>query len=82
MRITRRKQRTANIGVFGVGFHKYWPQFDGLLDELKQKLDLFVHKVRSNQVEVTSFGIVHDAASAYALLPKLKAADLDFLQTQ
>ena len=37
MKVTRRKKRTANVGIFGVGFHRYWSQFDGLLDELKQK---------------------------------------------
>lgn len=77
MRMARRKGRTANIGIFGVGFHKYWPQFDGLLDEMRRKLDIFVEKVKSNQVQAMNFGIIDDAASAYALLPRLKAADLD-----
>ena len=40
MSVARRKPRSANVGVFGVGFHKYWPQFDGLLDELVQKGEL------------------------------------------
>ena len=79
MRVARRKPRTANIGIFGVGFHKYWPQFDGLLDEMMQKLDVFVDRVKTEQVEVTCFGMVDDAASAYALLPQLKAADLDLV---
>ena len=79
MKITRRKKRTARIGIFGVGFHKYWSQFDGLLDEMKRKLDLFVGKVRTHEVEVTNFGIVDDAPSAYALVPRLKAADLDLV---
>jgi len=79
MKVTRRKKRTANVGIFGVGFHKYWPQFDGLLDELTQKLDVFVDRIRTHGVEVTHFGIADDAASAYALLPKLKAADLDLV---
>ncbi|NOX57184.1 MAG: arabinose isomerase [Planctomycetes bacterium] len=78
-RIPRRKPRTARIGVFGVGFHKYWPQFDGLLEELRGKLSVFVDQVRSHGVEVIDFGIVDDAHSAYALLPKLKAADLDLV---
>ena len=34
MRIEQRKKRAANIGVFGVGFHNYWSQFDGLRDDL------------------------------------------------
>jgi L-arabinose isomerase len=79
MKIKRRKKRTANVGIFGVGFHKYWAQFDGLFEELRHKLDVFVDQVKTRQVEVTNFGIVDDAASAYTLLPKLKAADLDLL---
>ncbi len=76
-RILRRKARTARIGVFGVGFHRYWGQFDGLLGELRAKLATFVGRVSARGVEVIDFGIVDDAESAYALLPKLKAADLD-----
>jgi len=79
MKVARRKKRTANIGIFGVGFHRYWPQFDGLLEQLKRKLRIFVDRVKTHDVEVTDFGIVDDAASAYALLPKLKAADLDLV---
>jgi len=79
MKVTRRKKRTANIGIFGVGFHTYWSQFDGLLEELKHKLNVFVDRAKTHEVEVTNFGIADDAASAYALLPKLKAADLDLV---
>ncbi len=79
MRVKRRKPLTANIGIFGVGFYKYWPQFDGLLDEMKRKLDIFVDRVKGEQVNVTCFGIVDDATSAYELLPKLRAADLDLV---
>jgi len=79
MKVTRRKRRTANIGIFGVGFHTYWSQFDGLLEELRHKLDVFVERVKIHEVKVTNFGVADDAASAYALLPKLKAADLDLV---
>ena len=79
MKVTRRKKRTANIGIFGVGFHTYWSQFDGLLEELSHKLDVFVDRVKTREVEVTNFGIADDANSAYALLPELKAADLDLV---
>jgi L-arabinose isomerase len=79
MNVTRRKKRTANIGIFGVGFHKYWPQFEGLLDELTHKLNIFIDRVKAHEVQVTSFGIADDAESAYAMLPKLKAANLDLV---
>ena len=36
-RIPRRKKRTANVGVFGVGHYTYWAQFDGLLDEMQRQ---------------------------------------------
>ncbi len=79
MKVKRRKKRTANIGIFGVGFHKYWSQFEGLFDELTGKLNTFIDQVKANEVEVTSFGIADDAKSAYAILPKLKAANLDLV---
>ena len=79
MRVPRRKPRMANIGVFGVGHHTYWGQFDGLLDEMHRKLDIFVAKVRQHDVTVTNFGMIDNAPSAYALLPKLKAARLDLI---
>ncbi len=78
-RIARRKPRTARIGVFGVGYHVYWDQFPGLLDELTTKLDVLVGKVATTGVSVTNFGMVDKAQAAYALLPKLKAADLDLV---
>ena len=66
-RIPRRKLLHARIGVFGVGYHAYWPQFDGLFDELQRKLATFVEIVRSHGVEVVDFGIVDDAETAYAV---------------
>ena len=72
MNIERRKELTANVGIFGVGHHTYWKQFDRLLDEMHGKLDAFVQKVNAHGVQVTNFGLVDDARSAYAALPKLK----------
>ena len=44
MNIPRRKPLSANIGVVGVGLDTYWAQFDGLLDELNHKKDIFIDK--------------------------------------
>lgn len=78
-RIPRRKKRTANIGIFGVGHYTYWKQFEGLLDEMHQKLDVLVGRVKAQDVQVTNFGMIDNAQGAYALLPKLKAAELDLI---
>jgi len=77
--IPRRKPLTARIGVFGVGHHTYWKQFDGLLDEMHRKLSLLESKVRARGVEVLSLGLVDNAKTAYALRDKLKAAQLDLI---
>jgi len=77
--IPRRKPLASTIGVFGVGHHSYWPQFDGLLDEMKRKLALFLNKVRTHGGQVIDFGIVDDARSAYALRSQLQAASLDLI---
>ncbi|WP_414662766.1 arabinose isomerase [Horticoccus sp. 23ND18S-11] len=78
-RIARRRPRTARIGVFGVGHHTYWAQFPGLHDEMLAKIADTVSRVAATGVEVTNFGLVDQARAAYALLPRLKAADLDLV---
>lgn len=79
MRVKRKKELTANIAVIGVGLDTYWGQFDGLLDELKGKLDYFVDKVAKHGVKVKNFGIVDNAQVAYKVLPEIKAMDPDLL---
>ena len=46
---------------------------------MHRKLDVLVDKVAAHGVEVTNFGMVDNAQGAYALLPKLKAANLDLI---
>jgi len=79
MGIARRKPLTAKVGILSVGHHTYWPQFPGLLDEMNRKTGVLVKKVQGNGVEVIDFGMVDNAQSAYAALPKVKAAGLDLL---
>src|SRR5579871_3725764 len=62
--IGRRKPLTAKVGVFGVGHYAYWPQFDGLLDEMHRKLAMFTAKVQRCGVSVRDFGMVDDARGA------------------
>ena len=78
-KIPRRKPLQANIGVFGVGYWKYWDQFEGLLEELQLKQRKFIEKLYDADVAVTDFGMVDDAQSAYDLVPKLQAANLDLI---
>ncbi|UCS93833.1 L-fucose/L-arabinose isomerase family protein [Echinicola marina] len=77
--VVRREETVPRIGVFGVGYFKYWEQFDGLLEDLLEKQNVFVEKLKKNKVDIVEFGLVDDAKSAYDLVPKLKAANLDLI---
>lgn len=75
----RRKPLSARVGLIGVGHHTYWDQFPGLRAEMDRKLKALSVKLTGHSVEVAEFGLVDDAESAYAAVPRLKAADLDLL---
>lgn len=78
-KLKRMRTTTPRIGVFGVGYHKYWSQFEGLLEDLLAKQEVFVELVKKSEVQVIDFGMVDSAERAYALLPKLKEANLDLV---
>jgi L-arabinose isomerase len=77
--IERRRQSRPKIGIFGVGYMKYWDQFEGLYDQMLEKQAVFHEKVSRNDAEIFDFGMVDDVTSAYELVPKLKAANLDLI---
>ena len=77
--ISRRKPLTANVGLVSVGLDTYWKQCPGLLDDMKRKEDVFARKVEAHQVKVTRFGMSDNPQSAKAMVPAMKAADLDIL---
>ena len=79
MTIQRRKPLTARVGIVSVGHHVYWSQFDGLLDDLLAKARVLQDKVTANGVEAVDFGMIDNAQKAYAVLPRMLAADLDLL---
>ena len=79
MAIERRRPLEARVGILSVGHNVYWGQFDGLLDELEGKARTLEEKIVAYGVEVTNFGMVDEAQGAYAVLPKIRAADLDLL---
>ena len=77
--VDRRRPLHAKVGLLAIGHHVYWPQFDGLLDEMNRKVAHLKNRVEANGVEVVEFGMLDNAATAYAAVPKIKAADIDIL---
>ncbi|WP_263409006.1 L-fucose/L-arabinose isomerase family protein [Terriglobus tenax] len=58
-----RRHTRARIGVFNAGFHRYWPQFPGLREELNGYRTEFEERLRSLDVEVISGGLVDTVES-------------------
>jgi len=79
MKIERIQPLTAKVGLLGVGHITYWPQFDGLLEEMHRKLRVLEGRLQRHGVTVENFGLVDEAKSTWAVLPKIKAADIDLL---
>lgn len=77
--VERRRPLYAKVGLLAIGHHVYWPQFEGLLEEMDRKVAHLRGRVEANGVEVVEFGMLDNAATAYAAVPKIKAADLDLL---
>ena len=78
-RIARLRPLTARAGLVGIGHHVYWPQFDGLLDEMKRKQSHVAGLIEAHGVTVADFGMLDTAQAAYDAVPKIKAADIDIL---
>lgn len=73
-----RHTRKARIGIMGMGHFIYWPQFDGLKDELIKKQEDF-KKYFSADSELVDIGFADDIDSAFSCLKKAQSADLDAL---
>lgn len=73
------KKEPQRIGVFGVGYDVYWGQFDGLLDELMAKHDVFLEKLSGKGAELVDFGMIDNPKKAYEKLKEMQAANLDLI---
>ena len=70
--------RVPRIGIIGMGHYKYWPQFDGLLEELKEKQKRF-ERYFSTGVELHDLGFADSIDSSVPALKKAVSLDLDAL---
>ena len=92
--VARRKPLAANVGVVSVGLDTYWGQCPGLLDDMRRKEDAFVAKLHAaglapgaavpgradlRETPLFRFGMADNPQHAAAMVPAMKAADLDLL---
>jgi L-arabinose isomerase len=69
----------ARIGVFNVGFHRYWPQFPGLRERLEGDRIEFENRIRSFGVEVVSAGLVDTVEAGRRAGELLAAQNVDLI---
>lgn len=69
----------VKIGIFGVGYEKYWGQFPGLYEELMEKQEKFIRKLPVDGNELIDFGMIDSPAKAYEAVRKIEAANLDLI---
>ena len=70
---------SVRIGVFGVGYDRYWEQFPGLYDEMIGKQEQFIRKIPDFVDEVVDFGII-DLGSGYVVVNRRSVAELQRLR--
>ena len=71
-----RHTRDPRIGILGMGHFVYWPQFDGLKEELMQKQKDF-QSYFSSESELIDLGYADDIDSSFVALKKAQSSDLD-----
>ena len=71
--------KTARIGIFGVGHGTYWEQFPGLREKLLEYHGVFCEKVGSCGVEVVDFGMSDSSPAAFDVLSRIQRAQPDIV---
>jgi len=69
----------TKAGLFGIGLNTYWPQFDGLLANLKSYQEYIRKKIESFDVEVIDAGMVDAPDKAIETAHLLKSGDVDIV---
>lgn len=70
---------SAKIGIFNVGFHRYWPQFPGLRERLDGYRVTFEERVRAMGAEVVSAGLVDTVETGRRAGELFAAAGVDLI---
>lgn len=69
----------TKVGLFGIGLDTYWPQFEGLLDHLKNYQEQIKNHIGSFDVEVIDAGMVDNPIKAGEAADFLKRSDVEIV---
>ncbi|MFE7122855.1 arabinose isomerase [Streptomyces sp. NPDC057617] len=71
--------RTPRIGLVAGGLGAYWPQFPGLLPQLRRSAARVTERMREFDADVVDVGFISDAQEGAEAAEKLRAADCDLI---
>ncbi|MFB7270812.1 arabinose isomerase [Streptomyces sp. NPDC056244] len=71
--------RTPRIGLVAGGLGAYWPQFPGLLPQLRRSAARVTERMREFDADVVDVGFISDAQESAEAAEKLRAADCDLI---
>ena len=69
----------VKVGLFGIGLDTYWPQFEGLLDNLLRYQEQIKKKISGFGVEVADAGMVDNPVKAREAASFLKSQDVEIV---
>jgi len=69
----------TKVGLFGIGLDTYWPQFDGLLDNLKTYQEQIKNRIAEYGVEVVDAGMIDNPVRAREAADFLKSQDIEIV---
>ena len=71
-------QRTK-IGIFSIGLDTYWPQFDGLLDNLNGYHEQIAERIAGMGIELVDGGMVDNVEKAAGVAKLFKKEDVEMI---
>ncbi|HEY3371962.1 MAG TPA: L-fucose/L-arabinose isomerase family protein [Prolixibacteraceae bacterium] len=69
----------TKVGLFGIGLDTYWPQFEGLLDHLKEYQEQIRNRISGFGVQVIDAGMVDNPVKASEAADYLKSQDVEIV---
>jgi L-arabinose isomerase len=77
--LTTRSRRRPRVGLVAGGLGTYWPQFPGLLPQLRESARYVSERFASMDADVTDVGFISDAQEGAVAAETLRAADCDLI---
>lgn len=73
------KYANLKVGLFGIGLHTYWEQFEGLKEKLESYINIAATKLQRENVEIVNLGLIDTSSKAVEAGHEFRRADVDII---